>query len=119
MIITHFLVLASSVFFSVQSIAQEDSNHYELTDKVGSTVFNPHPMTDDLILPLPCRNSNYHMVFRKVYTNPPSDQDFTSSFSFYDGTENARNAAVQSKRQCRVRGSFGDEGGSFFYIAKL
>ncbi|MBO5566811.1 MAG: SUMF1/EgtB/PvdO family nonheme iron enzyme [Succinivibrio sp.] len=101
-----------------QSISQEIDYHFESTDKIGRTVFNPHPMKDDLILPLPCRNSNYHIVFRKVYTNPPNDTDFNSSYDFYDGTDNARNAAIQSKRQCKVRGSFSDSKGSFFYISK-
>lgn len=42
---------------------------------LNKTVFNPHPMEDDLVLPLPCNNSAYSIVFRKVYTNSADDTD--------------------------------------------
>ena len=85
---------------------------------LNKTVFNPHPMEDDLVLPLPCNNSAYSIVFRKVYTNSADDTDITNSFEFIDGSDEDARALTQSKRTCKVRGNFHDDKGYFFYISK-
>lgn len=81
-------------------------------------VFNPKPMPDDLVLPLPCNSKDYFIVFRKVYTNDAKDTDITHSCTFTEGSSDDSRALMQSERQCAVRGGFKDEKGYFFYIQK-
>ena len=84
------------LLFSVESYSVEQDFHYVEANDIEKSLFNPHPMKEDLVLPLPCSSSKYHIVFRKVYTNDISDKDLTNGVEFYDGSENPQNAAIQS-----------------------
>lgn len=106
------------LLFSVESYSVEQYFHYVEANDIEKSLFNPHPMKEDLVLPLPCSSSKYHIVFRKVYTNDISDKDLTNGVEFYDGSENPQNAAIQSRRRCKVRGNFLDKKGSFYYLSK-
>ena len=111
------LVLCLSLSISSSFAAQKDFL-FEYDTNQKKTVFNPHPMKDDLVLPLPCGSEKYSIVFRKIYTNTGTDSDMTNGFTFYDGSDDPLNAAIQSKRKCKVRGNFSDSKGNFYYLAK-
>ena len=110
-------VLCLSLSISSSFAAQKDFL-FEYDTNQKKTVFNPHPMKDDLVLPLPCGSEKYSIVFRKIYTNTGTDSDMTNGFTFYDGSDDPLNAAIQSKRKCKVRGNFSDSKGNFYYLAK-
>ena len=100
------------------SYAKEKDFVFVIDKSIKKSVFNPHPMKDDLVLPLPCGSEKYNIVFRKIYTNDLSDSDMTNGYPFFDGSEDPLNAAIQSKRKCNVRGNFSDSKGNFFYLSK-
>ena len=100
------------------AFADKNDFIYVTDNSQKKTVFNPHPMKDDLVLPLPCGSEKYSIAFRKIYTNTGKDSDMTNGFTFYDGSDDPLNAAIQSKRKCNVRGNFSDSKGNFFYLAK-
>ncbi len=106
------------VFSTLLSLSAVANDFHYRDSSAQTSVFNPHPMADDLILPLPCENPDYFIVFRKVYTHLPEQKDLTLSLNFKDGSSEAQNSSVQSERQCKVRGNFKDEKGYFFYLSK-
>lgn len=112
--LTSFAIL--SLFIS--SAAVEAKNLPTAPTDLSPKVFNPKPMSDDLVLPLPCGKKDYIIVFRKVYTNDVKDTDITHSCTFTEGSSDDSRALMQSQRQCSVRGGFKDNKGYFFYIQK-
>ncbi|MGN1282010.1 MAG: SUMF1/EgtB/PvdO family nonheme iron enzyme [Succinivibrio sp.] len=79
------------------------------------SIYNPKPMEDDLVLPLPCGDKDNVIVFRKVYTGTNSD---TSTYSFEDGSDKRNGHISQLKRKCNVKGSLKDDKGYYFYLSK-
>lgn len=118
-----FLSVLLVVFLGIIACnAQADSIHdsYKFS-KENKTPFNPHPMEGDISLPLPCNggeNSQYQLVFRKVYTHSIKDKDITNDLEFNEGTDKDSRALMESKRKCKVRGNFADDKGYFYYLAK-
>lgn len=84
----------------------------------SKSILNPKPMNDDLELPLPCQNSEYKIVFRKVYTDHSASTDSTNGFVFYEGSDDPKRALIEGKRKCVVKGNFIDKNGHFYYLAK-
>lgn len=103
--LTSFFIV--SLFLS--SAPAEAANLSTAPADIRPKVFNPKPMPDDLVLPLPCNSKDYFIVFRKVYTNDAKDTDITHSCTFTEGSSDDSRALMQSERQCAVRGGFKDE----------
>lgn len=64
---------------------------------------DPHPMEDDIQVAMPCHSI---MVFRKIYTGNRTNP----ACAFYD--------QPNAKNPCRIQGSFEDNEGFYFLLAK-
>ena len=77
-------------------------------------VFNPRPHFDDVLVPLPCSGM---MVFRKVYTSEPNAGKLDDT-AFIAGSAHTDAAIAQSPTWRHVQGSFVDDKGYYYLIAK-
>ena len=115
-----FTTFVFTGFIALNAHADGIYDSYKFSNE-SKTPFNPVPMEEDLSLPLPCNggeNSQYQIVFRKVYTHSIEDKDITNDLTFNEGTDKDSRALMESKRKCKIRGNFVDEKGYFYYLAK-
>ncbi len=112
------LLLASGLIFLSQAVLAAPEDFAFKYSAGAPTLFNPHPMKDDIILDLPCQDQSagsvYKIVFRKVYT---SEAGGTGGAEFSDGGGSG-NVATQGKRTYRVSGNFKDERGYYYLLSK-
>ena len=82
--------------------------------RLKDEIFNPEPQFDDVLVPLPCSGM---MVFRKVYTSNPNAGKLDDAL-FLAGTANTESRISQSQSWRHVQGSFVDDNGFYYLIAK-
>ena len=75
--------------------------------------FNPVPMSDDVVISMPC---DLQMVFRRIATTKADAKD--GNVGFFAGSSEASSQSAQGKRQAMVNGSFHDDEGFYFLMAK-
>ena len=79
---------------------------------LDSSYFNPQSAADDVLVPLPCGGV---MAFRKIYTangNKMQDKNFMA------GSTNTSSLLTQSNNKRYIQGSFHDQGGYYYLLAK-
>jgi hypothetical protein len=84
-------------------------------DEWPTKIFNPHPLPDDLILPMPCGGS---MVFRPVFV--PGRERF-DDYSFVMGGVDSKQGYKEGPHHETISGSFaasGNLGGQLYYLGK-
>lgn len=79
----------------------------------ASSVTDPHPQKDDVILPMPC---NDVMVFRKVYTS--RDDKRMHDQSFIAGSSGTASPFAQDPNSSFVQGGFKDAKGYYYLLGK-
>lgn len=70
-------------------------------------------MSDDVVISMPC---DLQMVFRRIATTKADAKD--GNVGFFAGSSEASSQSAQGKRQAMVNGSFHDDEGFYFLMAK-
>lgn len=117
MVYVYRIVSIPLILLSFSAMSKDNAEPVSIQAQ-NKSILNPKPMKEDLELPLPCQNSEYKIVFRKVYTDYSGSTETTNGFVFYEGSDDPKRALIEGKRKCVVKGNFKDEKGHFYYLAK-
>jgi len=109
--LTAGLGLASGVAFAQDSAAAPDATSSAWPERL----YNPKPLTDDVVLPMPCNGS---MVFRKVMVPLPDPLD---DLPITLGSSQEDWGVLESVSDVHIAGSFtesGDRSGRYYLLGK-
>lgn len=82
-------------------------------EELDEKFYNPQPLPDDVIVSMPC---DLRMTFRKVYTSSAPGR--LTDHKFTAGSPDSANTISQSPNTRYIQGSFHDEQGYYYLLAK-